>query len=800
MNRKLISFSLVSLITLICLGEIGSITQAQSITSAEFKQRFVNTVTNLHQEKVFVHTDRTHYITGETIWMSFYCVDAATHHPVDMSKVLSVELISEKGEPLKQDRIRLEAGFGKGQMFISPDLPSGSYTLRAYTNWMKNFDADFVFKKELVIINPASVPESNDTHDLVDQMVINFFPEGGDLVNGLQSRVAVKVENGFGEGKQLSGLIFDNNDTEVAKFTTSNKGYASFNLTPESGKLYKAKIAHEGSIQEYALPAIKKSGLVIAVTNRESEELSIRLNSTPDFSQRLHLLIHTRGIIKHTELIILSSQRDIELPFDILSPGISHITVMDQDFNPLVERLVFKHPKTIPDIGLVTKKTDYQKREKVDLSFNTQSLKLNKAMDQISVAVFRKSDISQMENNIISNLLLTSDLKGKISNPSSYFNKKGQSQIDEIDLLMLTHGWRRFSWGDVKTNKQPETKYPAELNAPIISGRLINNSSTELPSSLLMSFTGKASVISLARIAEEGSFHFEVPFRINNKKVHFFYPKDSLEDSQIEISSPFDLAYNKVKTQPARLKIELKEYLESLNSNIQIAQVYRGFNKINGSPTVVDSIKTHFYGQADYLYLLDDYTRFETVKDLFIEYIRSVIIRKKNKKFEFKVLNENLKSGESLTMIDGVPILEAQFILDFDPLKMKKIEVVNDVYYIGGKGYDGIINFSTYDGNLAGESLPDYLIERAYNGLQQTRQFYSPNYAIDPGRLKRIPDFRNTLYWNPDARVSNKGQVDLEFYTSDDAGTYQIEVNGITEDGQAIYIKDTFIVGEDLPK
>ena len=224
--------------TLLCLSPCYQHICAQSMVYSRetVKQHFEYQVTNVHQEKIFIHVDRNSYITGETIWLSAYCVDAANHIPVDVSKVLNIELLDATGQAVKQIRIKLSAGFGKGQIFVSPDLQSGHYVLRAYTNWMKNFDTDFIFKQHLKIVNPSSIRETGVTRS-GSQPVIQFFPEGGQLVAGLRSKVAVKASDGFGNGMSLTGIIYDNEDNEVTEFTTSKLGYTYFFLTPGTDKI-----------------------------------------------------------------------------------------------------------------------------------------------------------------------------------------------------------------------------------------------------------------------------------------------------------------------------------------------------------------------------------------------------------------------------------------------------------------------------------------------------------------------------------------------------------------------------------
>ena len=176
MNDIVKSIGFIVFITSALLSYQDSLAQPSSNFIEEVKDRFEHQVTNVYQEKIFIHTDRISYVTGETIWLSGYCVDAAIHVPVDISKVLNIELLDPSGQAIKQIRIKLIEGFGKGQIFVSPDIQSGSYLLRAYTNWMKNFDPEFVFHKQIDIVNPSSIRDIEEMTISNNQPDIKFFP------------------------------------------------------------------------------------------------------------------------------------------------------------------------------------------------------------------------------------------------------------------------------------------------------------------------------------------------------------------------------------------------------------------------------------------------------------------------------------------------------------------------------------------------------------------------------------------------------------------------------------------------
>lgn len=761
----------------------------------QLKDSFINGVTELYQEKIYIHTDRSIYITGETIWLKPYNVDATFHTLSDLSKIVNVELFDVTGKPVKQVRVQLNEGIGEGQLFVSPDIQTGTYVLRAYTNWMKNFSADFAFSKKITIINPSAVPiVTDDNQPEESNFIINFFPEGGDLVHGLESKVAVKTNDSFGRGISLTGVVFDNEENEVAKFSTSKNGFASFQLSPIAGKSYKARIALDSVVYKIDIPEARNSGLAMAVTTNNTGDYHVEVKATQDFLQTMYLVVHTRGVINKFEPLYPKVAQNIIIDNDGLASGITHVTILDSDFKPITERLLFKYPDNVRLLNASPNKKTFAKREKVTLTIESKQLDPSA---NISVAVFRSDSSLQLGNNIVSNLLLTSDLIGELPNAGNYFDEKNRDKEKELDLIMLTNGWRRFNWQQIANQKQPVLNFLAEMLAPIISGRLHKNANHSLNQSLQISFMGKASFLNTIDVDPEGDFYMEVPFRINNDRVLFFIDNDSLNKDQITLNSPFAFNYPVSQKVYPNIDYMLKEHVESLNANIQISQIYRKYNFINGLAIDNQNVTTGFYGTPDQVYLLDNYTRFETVEDLFIEYIRFAYIKTKNKKRKFYVLNEAESQVEAMVTIDGVPIFNSEDVLNFDPLKVEKISMVNNFYYLGDIGYSGLLNFTTYNGDFANQEFPGDIVELAYDAIQSPREFYSPNYAVNGDLLTRIPDFRNTLYWNPDFTINGNIQQ-LEFYASDDPGLYQIQIEGLTRDGTPFFSVNYFNIIDEI--
>jgi hypothetical protein len=197
---------------------------------------------------------------------------------------------------------------------------------------------------------------------------------------------------------------------------------------------------------------------------------------------------------------------------------------------------------------------------------------------------------------------------------------------------------------------------------------------------------------------------------------------------------------------------------------------------------------TAFYGRPDATYLLDDYTRFPVMEEVMREYIPQVLVRKRRGKFHFLTLdnvNKAVFDEDPLVLLDGLPIFDVDKIMAFDPLLVRKIEIMTRRYYMGVASSAGIVSYTTYNADLAGYELDPRNVTLDYEGLQLQREFYLPRYETEKVRSTRLPDQRVLLYWSPDVVSSKEGNHQIEFYTSDTPGRYKVVVQGITSEGTA---------------
>ena len=409
------------------------------------------------QEKIFVHTDKDTYIVREICWFRIYYVDAMNQKTASLSKIAYVEILDKNNLPVLQEKVSLKPGESGGSIVLPLNISTGTYKFRAYTNWMKNFGPEYFFEKPIRIINPQTL-QTDSAVVKQKRYDIQFFPEGGNLVNQIESRVGFRVTDAYGKGLDCEGLLLNTNGDTVLKFQPKQFGLGNFLFTPITGQSYKALIRFpRGEEVMKELPAAYNSGYVISLTKSTEGQIALRVQSSPDLDlQDMYLFIHgnrsslpvQKGQLKDHKAGFLVKPEDLE-------DGISQFTVFNASGQPLCERLYFKYPE---NKFVITAETnpEYTTRKKIDLNLTATNQAGKPVSADMSMAVYRLDSIQQVDaSDIRYYFYLTADL-GPVESPEFYFTENGKSSGENMDNLMLTHGWRRYTWKDMV---KPKSSY-----------------------------------------------------------------------------------------------------------------------------------------------------------------------------------------------------------------------------------------------------------------------------------------------------------------------------------------------------
>lgn len=741
---------------------------------------------NLH-EKVFVHTDKSAYLTGEIMWFKLYVVDGTWHKPLDLSKVAYVDVLDNNSVPVMQTKLALKRGSGSGSIYIPVTLPNGTYKLRAYTNWMKNFSPDFYFEKAITIVNPQIAPgAAAATNAAFD---IQFFPEGGNLINGIPTKVAFKAVGQDGKGIDFAGAVVDKKNDTVAKFTPLKFGMGSFTFTPDIANTYKVIIRTANTVAvTKSLPAISKDGYAMQLTDN-GNQLSINVNSVNTGSDgEIYLFVHTGQSVKVAKYVSVSNgSAKFTIDKAQLGEGISHITVFDANRRPVCERLYFKHPTQLLAIDASADKPQYGNRSKVTVSYSAKDNSGNMQNANLSLSVYRLDPFQKEDaTDIASYFWLNSDLKGFIESPGYYFKNNTAEVNEAVDNLMLTQGWRKFQWKDVLSNKRPSFTFLPEYNGHLVTGKVTNtiNNTPGVDVVAYFAIPGKRVQLFTSRSDSTGRLLFNTKDFYGPGEIVVQTNTEHDSTYRIDILSPFSEQYSKTLLPPFTVTADMQQSLEHASLGMQVLNLYSGNEIKRYYDPQVDS--SAFFGKPYKTYKLDDYTRFTTMEEVLREYIHELWVNRTDKRYHIKIISgEGFLDGDPLVILDGIPVFNIDKVLALDPLKIYKLDVMRDRYYWGATESEGILSYTTYKGDLGGLDMDPHAVVLDYEGLQLQRVFYAPVYETTEQVASRLPDFRNVLYWSPSLNSSAQGKKQLSFYTGDQNGQYIGVIQGLTADGVA---------------
>ena len=740
-------------------------------------------------EKVFVQTDKTCYLCGELCWFKCYDVSASNRRPLALSHVAYVEVLDARDKPVLQAKIALDAGSGSGALYLPFTLASGAYTLRAYTNWMKNEPAGYFFQKDLTILNTREGAAPPPPTQAPPAIQVSFFPEGGNLVSGLPSTIAFQGTDVYGEPIDFTGTVTDDRGDTLLRFQPEAQGMGRFDLTPVQGRRYTTLVhTADGRSITGSLPPAYAQGYTLHLDTVPDGRLRVTVHGSG--AGRLYLLVHTNQSV---ETAVAQTLSDGQATFLVapgsLDPGVAHLTLFNEDRQPLCERLWFKYPTSPHTLDLQTDRATYATRAGVSVHVKAPP---GVSGTDLSVTAYRMDSLQGGEEaNIYAYLWLVSDLSGPVAHPGYYFDHPGAAQRTALDNLLLTQGWRRFRWEDVLGDSTPAFTYIPEYKGHVVTGRIVDTR-TGAPAPNMegyLSVPGNRTQLATAISDSAGRVAFDMPAMYGSTEI--IVQTNTARDSmyRIDIANPFSEVYPGHPLRPFTLPLNNPVTLTERSLSMQVQNAYAAM-RVQAPFLPADADTTAFYLHPDLTYMLDDYVRFTTMEEVLREYVQLVNVYRKGTHFHLWAYNAPGQApfdDDPMILLDGVPIFNTDQFMKYDPLKVRRLEVLTRRYFLGGVFFTGLLNWTTYHGDLNGYELDPHATALDYEGLQEKRTFYSPSYASDAQKASRLPDFRNVLFWDPRLSLPAKGDGVVRFFTSDLPGKYAVIVQGISAEGLPLY-------------
>lgn len=743
-----------------------------------------------------------------------------------------VELFKRgKNDPVEQVIINVFDGKGFADIVIPRKAEPGFYTLRAYTNWMKNFGEDAFFYKDIWIGDIKDIDFGIPVE--TSQTKIDFFPEGGDLVIGLKSKVAFKALNGYGKGEDVICYILNSRKDTLLRFESEYLGMGTFELNPQQGEKYAAWVKMEGiDWKMIPLPEAKEKGMVLSVKEDVNEEGLLKIQIKHLFPEDIKFYL--MGISKGKTVFSASGETngklaEFTLPKDDFSPGIVQFTVLDDQFRPMAERLVYMHPFASGVASFKTEKESYSPKEVVRMEIEVQDEFGIPVQGDFSISVTDGFQVFQQPNsaNIYTHFLFGNELQGEIEMPAYYFDLGNESAAKHLDNLMLTHGWRKFSWDRLaKFNEVPEYGFEYGLNVEGVVKTLaskqirepqkitmIINSLYEMPlvvegeTDILgnfsfngLNFTDSVWVFAQAFLEKEMKSGEVRQLKYN--EIELVQPKIP------ELSARHVMAYQKKEDSlgPEDYLVEVshaKRMMEQfiLGKEIELAEVTITAKRKDQLPdnramfyqdnpeASLEVIPEHYVYMNVFQLIRGRFAGVNVVGDVFggTGNPPSVLVRGGTISGP-----AGRGAGQGIgaqIWIDGNPA-SAELAMTIPIINIERVDVLRSLArtaILGGP----TVNILTRNGNPNREFVDDprFGMGNAVmltKGFAPYREFYVPPTEYDSG-APIFRDYRSTIYWNPNIQTGLDGKAYIEFPLTEGNTEVHFILEGLSDEKQPYY-------------
>lgn len=754
-------------------------------------------------ERAYIHYDKSSYSPGETIWFKAYLMSEVA--PATGSKTIYIDWTDDKGNLLLHGISPLIDATTNGQFDIPADYKGQSISVRAYTKWMLNFDSAFLYNKDIRILTGNGSPAIAKNSIIPS---ITFFPEGGDAIAGINNKIAFKANDQWGRPVHVKGIIVDNQGKVADSIRTQHDGMGYFFLIPQKGLTYTAKWKDEKAAEHTTpLPEIKTSGATLQIALAGTNRL-FSVNYSPDIADVMDTL-HLIGTMYQHEAFRIARATSTPfikgtIPTQDLPSGILTITLFDKNWNPLAERITYvNNEEYLFQPEMEVQRWGLNKRARNEIKITAP----DSLTASLSVSVTDATIGTDSSNNIISHLFLTSELKGQVYNPAYYFSGNTDSINGHLDLVMLTHGWRRFKWEELVKGKNPKLLYAKDTSYLSLSGKVfgvmpgqIGNDATII---LIVKQNDAEGKMLLMPVLPNGTFNDPSIIIFDTAHVYYQFPKaKALNDASVGFMTDMLPApslktgagiknYNMwTDTTGNYRQWSLADEANSLSGMLRMKTLENVTVKSKTRP-VVDVMDDKY---TSGLFKGGDSYQFDLLNDPFAGGAINIFTYLQGKVAGLQINTNGAepsmqwRGGSPQLYLDETPV-DASFISSVNVRDVAYIKIFRPPFMGGFNGANGAIAIYTRRGNDVKSEPGKGLSNNKVFGYTLIKQFYSPNYGTFKEENKQR-DIRTTLYWNPSIIMTpQKKQTIISFYNNDVSGSFRVIIEGMTSDGKLAHIE-----------
>ena len=826
--QNLISRKLAPILLLFSLCSFGLSTEVKHLSNSSITDM---SLTEYAPEKIYVHFDKSDYVAEENIWFKVYLLNTATTTLGTNSKVVYLDLIDANNKILDTKIVKTVAGFGEGNIPLPFDAIEGEYTIRAYTNYMRNFDDSFFFKESVFVRSKysktvLSSPTTNEKINVSD-LNVRFFPEGGQLVSGYNNKIGFKVVGPNNKGIDIEGEIVDETGKKVIGFATSKFGMGLFHLIPKDGKGYTANIFHNNTTFSYNIPKSMNTGVALRIIEgKEFYQANIQSSLTQGINQYKFTAKQRNGKIFSSEIVGNSANAVIKIPKDIFREGVINFELSNQNSEKVVSRLSFyevlaeEKPKVT--VAVVEKDSKQKVVLNLDSGVNTNLEADMTTNVSVSIAKVPANSTIKEEQGIKTYLLLTSEVTGTIEQPNYYINSSEKERKKNLDVLMLTEKWKEYSTA-MKTKNQSALEFNYETGITL-SGTIKSAYNRGIPAIAKVSLSYK----------NKETIGFDETISDSNGKF-VFQNLDFSDTTSIMLQALSSSSNKKSKKGSSDFHIEIDAFSPPKISKTK---------KYNPSPSADNSTKTKRFNLVNdsFQQVDDDVIQLDAVevrtkgikKEETYYTDRRLLYKEPSQTLDFDEFREmgfrnalealrgrvpglsirgNIQgnfvylrgssslgsegdaigTGSALVLVDGMPV-GSDILEQMLPSEIDFIDILKGprAAIYGSRASNGAIavytKTRTKKNNLS-NVIKNSNIEFNHTGFVKPQEFH----LAANSKTKYLSSTSSTTFlWKPTLLFRNTAESEILFDSQKESGRYRITVQGISSDGIPIYTDEFF--------
>lgn len=701
-------------------------------------------------ELVYIQTSKGIYETGEDLWFKAYQLNSLSFGLSGQSRTLYLQMINSEDSIVWQEKYPVENGMAFGHVYVSEKLSEGDYYLEAYTRHSFHNDTTGIISSRKVRIVKNITHDSQQPESLEkDSLQFDVFPEGGNLVSGLPSRVAFKATNDRGYPVEVKGTLYQG-DIPLIRFGSSHDGMGAFFFTPDSEEKYRIELDNGAG---YSLPEIYLQGMTLRLSKQNKKYLEFFISQTEGSpAQEVCLLGQVRGMTCCVATGMLKDRLKIKMPLNEFPyQGIVEFTLFNSNMQPVAERLVYVNPEKKLQVTIEPDKKNYAIREKATLKIKVTDENGRPLKTNLGVSVFDKAyDNPADPVNILTHCYLSSQIRGKIHNPLYYFDDKNKDRMLAMDLLLLTQGWRRYVWNIENASDHENPVLSDEIMGIQSIGSKNKKTKTEGTEQLIQ-ISGAEGNSMYVWADSTGSFTVGTDM-LKELRGGYVYLKPMLSKDlkpELEIEDCF--------AQIDSIRKKKQKYYPLMDLSQSVKEPVLDLPVVSGDSTILlDEVvvtrkasrpfRDKFMGRLDSLAQMDvdmpwvcPEGHLENYKDGY-------------------TVHHDPRYCPNATI---VPLEQRS-----KPVEGKTYRIIRPKYFDGGKWF--IVEdeqYVVYHGPIYSE---EELLRR--NNLWRTKGYYAAREFYQPDEIDMqlsTPDARNTLLWQPAVITDEKGEAEVSFYCSD---------------------------------